>query len=56
MWYTVGIAAALLAFQALPTACPAAVQWFNVFMVGFFLYGPQVRSRGVGALAVGGIS
>lgn len=45
MWYTVGIAAALLAFQALPTTCPAAIQWFNVFMVGFFLYGPQVRGE-----------
>lgn len=43
MWYTVGIAAALLSFQALPSAVPAAIQWFNVFMIGFFLYGPQVR-------------
>ncbi len=35
MWYTVGIAAALLSFQALPAV--AWLQWFNVFMIGFFL-------------------
>lgn len=53
MWYTVGIAAALLAFQALPTTCPAAIQWFNVFMVGFFLYGPQMLIGLCGAELVG---
>ncbi|EFJ46805.1 hypothetical protein VOLCADRAFT_92625 [Volvox carteri f. nagariensis] len=53
MWYTVGIAAALLAFQALPAAIPAAVQWFNVFMIGFFLYGPQMLIGLCGAELVG---
>lgn len=53
MWYTVGIAAALLAFQALPAATPAAVQWFTVFMIGFFLYGPQMLIGLCGAELVG---
>ncbi|GIL82636.1 hypothetical protein Vretimale_8235 [Volvox reticuliferus] len=53
MWYTVGIALALLAFQALPAAIPAAVQWFNVFMIGFFLYGPQMLIGLCGAELVG---
>lgn len=45
MAYTVGIALALMSFQAVP-ASAAALQWANVFMIGFFLYGPQVRGRG----------
>ncbi|KAG2488806.1 hypothetical protein HYH03_012606 [Edaphochlamys debaryana] len=53
MWYTVGIAAALACFQALPAAVPAAVQWFNVFMIGFFLYGPQMLIGLCGAELVG---
>eukprot|EP00198_Chlamydomonas_reinhardtii_P009859 XP_001699196.1 hexose-phosphate transporter, minor isoform [Chlamydomonas reinhardtii] len=53
MWYTVGIAAALLSFQALPSAVPAAIQWFNVFMIGFFLYGPQMLIGLCGAELVG---
>jgi len=36
MLYTVGIAAALLCFQAVP-ASMSALQWLNVFMIGFFL-------------------
>jgi hypothetical protein len=36
MLYTVGIIAALLAFQAVPAAMPM-LQWANVFMIGFFL-------------------
>ncbi|PNH11713.1 putative hexose phosphate transport protein, partial [Tetrabaena socialis] len=53
MWYTVGIAAALLSFQALPAAVPAAIQWANVFMIGFFLYGPQMLIGLCGAELVG---
>ncbi|KXZ49035.1 hypothetical protein GPECTOR_23g122 [Gonium pectorale] len=53
MWYTVGIALALLSFQALPSAVPAAVQWLNVFMIGFFLYGPQMLIGLCGAELVG---
>lgn len=38
--YTVGVAAMLLAFKLTP---PSMVwgQWASVFMIGFFLYGPQ---------------
>lgn len=36
MAYTVGIAGALLAFQAVPATMPW-LQWLNVFMIGFFL-------------------
>ena len=39
--YTVGIAAMLAAFAATP-ASMGAMQWFTVFMIGFFLYGPQM--------------
>ncbi|GFR44243.1 hypothetical protein Agub_g5444 [Astrephomene gubernaculifera] len=53
MWYTVGIAAALLSFQALPASVPAALQWANVFMIGFFLYGPQMLIGLCGAELVG---
>lgn len=39
--YTFGIAAMLVAFAATP-ASAAGLQWLTVFMIGFFLYGPQV--------------
>lgn len=39
--YTFGIAAMLMAFAATP-ASAAGLQWLTVFMIGFFLYGPQV--------------
>ncbi len=38
MAYTVGIALALMTFQAVPAGA-AVLQWLNVFMIGFFLYG-----------------
>ncbi len=41
MAYTVGIAACLAAFYFTPAAWPP-VQWATVFMIGFFLYGPQM--------------
>ena len=41
MLYTVGIVLSLLSFQAIPTSLPW-LQWANVFMIGFFIYGPQV--------------
>lgn len=34
--YTVGIAASLAVFQAVPATLPW-LQWANVFMIGFFL-------------------
>ncbi|KAJ9513154.1 hypothetical protein QJQ45_029358 [Haematococcus lacustris] len=52
MLYTVGIAASLLTFQAIPAAL-AWVQWVNVFMIGFFLYGPQMLIGLCGAELVG---
>jgi sugar phosphate permease len=52
MAYTVGIALALLSFQYVP-ASAAALQWFNVFMIGFFLYGPQMLIGLCGAELVG---
>jgi sugar phosphate permease len=52
MAYTVGIALALLSFQAVPAAA-SALQWFNVFMIGFFLYGPQMLIGLCGAELVG---
>jgi sugar phosphate permease len=52
MAYTVGIALALLAFQAAPAAAPA-LQWANVFAIGFFLYGPQMLIGLCGAELVG---
>jgi MFS transporter, OPA family, sugar phosphate sensor protein UhpC len=39
--YTIGIAAMLAAFAATP-ASMGGLQWFTVFMIGFFLYGPQM--------------
>jgi len=52
MAYTVGIAGALLCFQSIP-ASASALQWFNVFMIGFFLYGPQMLIGLCGAELVG---
>lgn len=52
MWYTVGIAAALCTFQAVPASLPW-LQWLNVFMIGFFLYGPQMLIGLCGAELVG---
>ncbi len=40
--YTLGIAAMLMAFAAVP-ASMGWLQWATVFMIGFFLYGPQVK-------------
>ena len=42
--YTIGIGAMLMAFAATP-ANLGWMQWATVFMIGFFLYGPQVRAR-----------
>jgi OPA family sugar phosphate sensor protein UhpC-like MFS transporter len=39
--YTIGIAAMLAAFAATPASL-GWLQWFTVFMIGFFLYGPQM--------------
>lgn len=39
--YTVGVAAMLMAFAAAP-ASAGWMQWASVFMIGFFLYGPQM--------------
>ena len=52
MLYTVGVAIALVSFSQLP-AHYAWLQWFNVFMVGFFLYGPQMLIGLCGAELVG---
>eukprot|EP00877_Chromochloris_zofingiensis_P003701 jgi/Chrzof1/13331/Cz07g29050.t1 len=52
MAYTVGIALALLSFKYVPGSA-AALQWFNVFMIGFFLYGPQMLIGLCGAELVG---
>lgn len=41
MAYVIGMALSLMAVQANPSS-DAASQWLNVFMVGFFLYGPQL--------------
>ena len=55
--YTLGIAAMLMAFAATPASL-GWLQWVTVFMIGFFLYGPQVGGRagggGVVVLGVGG--
>ena len=42
--YTLGIAAMLMAFAATP-ASMGWLQWATVFMIGFFLYGPQVMHQ-----------
>ncbi len=52
MAYTVGIAASLFTFQLVP-ATASALQWINVFMIGFFLYGPQMLIGLCGAELVG---
>lgn len=39
--YTIGVAAMLVAFAATPATMGWA-QWASVFMIGFFLYGPQM--------------
>ena len=41
MGYMVGVAAMLAAFYFTPSSMPQ-LQWFTVFMIGFFLYGPQM--------------
>lgn len=52
MVYMVGVAAMLLAFQAVPAGLPVA-QAVIVFMIGFFLYGPQMLIGLCGAEIVG---
>ena len=52
MAYLVGVAAMLLAFQAVPAGMPVA-QSLIVFMIGFFLYGPQMLIGLCGAEIVG---
>ncbi|CAL8466766.1 g6302 [Coccomyxa elongata] len=52
MAYTVGIAACLAAFYFTPASWPT-VQWATVFMIGFFLYGPQMLIGLCGAELVG---
>ena len=37
----VGVAAMLAAFYFTPSSMPQ-LQWATVFMIGFFLYGPQM--------------
>merc|ERR1711871_1645329 len=52
MLYTVGVAAALFSFWAVP----ASIGWAQpaiVFMIGFFLYGPQMLIGLCGAEIVG---
>ena len=50
--YTVGVAAMLLAFWNTPASLPW-LQWATVFMIGFFLYGPQMLIGLCGAELVG---
>ncbi len=50
--YTVGVAAMLLAFWSVPATLPW-LQWATVFMIGFFLYGPQMLIGLCGAELVG---
>ena len=50
--YTVGVAAMLLAFWSVPASLPW-LQWATVFMIGFFLYGPQMLIGLCGAELVG---
>lgn len=52
MLYTVGVAISLATFRILP-ASMGALQWLNVFMIGFFLYGPQMLIGLCGAELVG---
>lgn len=39
--YTIGVALMLAAFYFTPSSLPW-LQWLTVFMIGFFLYGPQM--------------
>jgi sugar phosphate permease len=50
--YTIGVALMLAAFWAVP-ADVAWLQWVTVFMIGFFLYGPQMLIGLCGAELVG---
>lgn len=50
--YTIGVAAMLLAFKLTPATAIWA-QWASVFMIGFFLYGPQMLIGLCGAELVG---
>lgn len=52
MAYTVGVAISLLAFAATP-ASAGWLQWITVFLIGFFLYGPQMLIGLCGAELVG---
>jgi len=52
MGYLVGVAAMLVAFRAVPTGFPF-LQAVIVFMIGFFLYGPQMLIGLCGAEIVG---
>lgn len=52
MLYTVGVAVALASFRMLPGSL-GMLQWVNVFMIGFFLYGPQMLIGLCGAELVG---
>lgn len=52
MAYLIGVAAMLLAFQAVPAGMPI-LQSIVVFMIGFFLYGPQMLIGLCGAEIVG---
>ena len=53
MLYIVGIALSLATFYNLPASIPWGIQWVNVFMIGFFLYGPQMLIGLCGAEIVG---
>lgn len=50
--YTVGVAVMLSAFWSVPASLPW-LQWATVFMIGFFLYGPQMLIGLCGAELVG---
>ena len=52
MAYTVGVAAMLAAFYFTPGDV-TWLQWLTVFMIGFFLYGPQMLIGLCGAELVG---
>ena len=53
MLYIVGIALSLAVLYRLPASLPWWAQWVNVFMIGFFLYGPQMLIGLCGAEIVG---
>lgn len=50
--YLFGVAVMLMAFRAIPAAMPIMQAWI-VFMIGFFLYGPQMLIGLCGAEIVG---